>query len=41
VISNSVRSIRSLIEYGGPRLTLDRVYGKKKRNLASIAAIYS
>jgi len=41
VISNSVRSIRSLIEYGGSRLPIDRVYGKKKRNLTTVAAIYS
>ncbi|CDW72062.1 ankyrin repeat [Stylonychia lemnae] len=41
VINNCVKTIKSLIQYGGDKLPVDRVYGKKKRNLLTNAAIYS
>lgn len=41
VISNSVRALKVLIEYGSEKIPTSRLYGKKKRNIMTIAAIYS
>eukprot|EP00347_Sterkiella_histriomuscorum_P022101 403331675 len=41
VINNSYKALKSLLEQSGSVMATDRVYGKKKRNILTIAAIYS
>jgi hypothetical protein len=41
VVNNSLRSIKMIIEFSSDRIEPERLYGKKKRNLLTIAAIYT
>jgi len=41
VYHNSLRALQVLLIMGGSRIPADRTYGKKKRGILTIAAIYS